>query len=226
MAVREFRCAAILFDLDGVLVDSTRSVARQWKLWAKENNLDPERLLEIAHGRRTIEVVQLLTPHLASVEEVQKIEAREAADTDGVHVMRGAVELVGSIPPKRWAVVTSGTRYLAMARLRLGKIPVPEVLIAADDVINGKPHPEPYLKGAERLGIGPQDCLVIEDAPAGIAAAHAGGMRVVALTSTYPASELKDAEAIVSDLTELRLEHDDTQSSALKIRITSGVSRR
>jgi sugar-phosphatase len=225
MPLHEFRCAAILFDLDGVLVDSTRSVARQWKLWAEENNLDPAQLLEIAHGRRTIEVVQLLTPHLASEAEVQKIEAREAADTDGVQVMPGAVELVASIPPKRWAVVTSGTRYLATARLRLGKIPVPEVLISADDVINGKPHPEPYLKGAERLGVDPQDCLVIEDAPAGIAAAHAGGMKVIGLTSTYSAAELKDADAIVRDLTQVRLENGGRQSSALNVRLMQLESR-
>lgn len=206
--MRQFQCAAILFDLDGVLVDSTRSVARQWKLWAKENNLDPAKLLEIAHGRRTIEVVQLLTPHLASDKEVEKIEAREAADTDGVRVMPGAVELVAAIPQARWAVVTSGTRYLAKARLRLAEIPIPQVLISADDVVNGKPHPEPYLRGAQQLGIDPTGCVVIEDAPAGIAAGHAGNMKVIALASTYPVADLQEADLVVKSLTELQISTD------------------
>ncbi|HET7440329.1 MAG TPA: HAD-IA family hydrolase [Terriglobales bacterium] len=213
MTSREFHCAAILFDLDGVLVDSTRSVARLWKLWAKENKLDPAQLLEIAHGRRTIEVVRLLTPHLPAEAEVEKIEAREAADTHGVSVMPGAVELVASIPQRRWAVVTSGTRYLATARLRLAKIALPEVLISADDVVNGKPHPEPYLKGAQRLGFRPEECLVIEDAPAGIAAAHAGGMKVIALASTYPAGELREADAVIGKLAQLQVTLSDSSSA-------------
>ena len=218
--VSQFHCAAILFDLDGVLVDSTRSVARQWTLWAKENNLDPAALLEIAHGRRTIEVIQELTPHLAADSEVRKIEAREAADTDGVTVMPGAKDLIAAIPQGRWCVVTSGTRLLATSRLQLARIPIPQVLISADDVVNGKPHPEPYLKGARLLGREPAECLVIEDAPAGIAAAHAGGMKVIALTSTYPSPELQQADAVVQSLSQLQVSTDGTgPGSLLKISI-------
>ncbi|HEV2732816.1 MAG TPA: HAD-IA family hydrolase, partial [Terriglobales bacterium] len=153
--MRTFLCSAILFDLDGVLVDSTRSVSRQWRQWADEHHIDPEKVLAIAHGVRTIEVVQRLAPHLDLEAEVRRIELREAEDTDGVAVMPGAADLVRSIPEGRWCVVTSGTHLLATARLRLGGLPTPRVLITADDVTNGKPDPEPYLKGAELLGMKP-----------------------------------------------------------------------
>jgi len=217
---QSFRCSAILFDLDGVLVDSTHSVTRQWRIWANENNLDSARLLEIAHGRRTIEVVQLLTPHLATADEVAKIEQREAADTEGVRVMPGAAELVASIPNGRWGVVTSGTRHLATSRLGLANIPIPVVLISADDVVEGKPNPEPYLKGAQRLGVDPSECVVIEDAPAGILAAHAGGMKVIALASTYPVADLREAEAVVQSLTQIHVSFDGARrGQALEISI-------
>jgi len=204
-----FQCSAILFDLDGVLVDSTRSVARQWRLWAAENNIDPEKVLEIAHGRRTIEVVRILAPHLDAKAEESRIEKREAQDNDGVAVMLGAAELLKSIPEGRWCVVTSGTRYLATSRLRLFELPIPRVLVAADDVQKGKPDPEPYLKGAELLKVKPAECLVIEDAPAGIRSAHAGGMKAIALTSTYPAAELQEADAILQNLKQIQVRNLD-----------------
>lgn len=200
-----FQCSAILFDLDGVLVDSTRSVARQWRLWASENNIDPEKVMEIAHGRRTIEVVRILAPHLDAKAEEKKIEKREAHDNNGVAVMPGAAELLKSIPEGRWCVVTSGTRYLATSRLRLFELPIPGVLVAADDVQKGKPDPEPYLKGAELLKVKPAECLVIEDAPAGIRSAHAGGMKAIALTSTYPESELQEADAVLQTLKQIQV---------------------
>lgn len=203
--MQTFLCSAILFDLDGVLVDSTRSVARQWRLWAQDNGVDPEQVLKIAHGRRTVEVVRLLAPHLPAEEEVQKLEQREAADTEGVTVMPGAADLVRSIPDGRWGVATSGTRYLATSRLRLGNLPIPRVLVSADEVVKGKPDPEPFLKGAELLGMNAEECLVIEDAPAGIRAAHAGGMKVIALPSTYPVSELQEADAVVQGLQKIRV---------------------
>jgi mannitol-1-/sugar-/sorbitol-6-phosphatase len=198
-----FKAAAILFDLDGVLVDSTKSVARQWSLWARENNIDPEKAVEIAHGRRTIESVRLLAPHLDAEGETIKIEQREVDDGDGVVVMPGAAQLLKSIPADRWCVVTSGTRRLATSRLEVGKLPLPKIFVTADDVINGKPDPEPYLKGAALLGMDPRDCLVIEDAPAGISAAHGAGMKVIALLSTYPKSSLSGADAIVHRLAEI-----------------------
>jgi len=200
-----FHCAAILFDLDGVLVDSTRSVTRQWRLWAEEHSIDPDQTVSIAHGRRSIEVIRILAPHLDAEKETVRLEAREAADLEGVEVMPGAADLLRSIPDGRWCVVTSGTRRLATSRLRLANLPIPKVLVSADDVVQGKPHPEPYLKGAELLGMKPQDCLVIEDAPFGIEAAHAGGMKAIALPTTFPAEELKSADAIAEKLAQIEV---------------------
>src|SRR5580693_10140241 len=171
-----FHCAAILFDLDGVLADSTGSVERQWRIWAGERGIDAQKAVAIAHGVRAVEVIRTIAPHLDAEAEVVKLEALEAADHAGVAVMPGAIELVRAIPDGRWGVVTSGRRNLATARLQLAGIPSPNVMITADDVANGKPHPEPYLKGAELLGVSPSDCLVIEDAPAGIKSAHSGRM--------------------------------------------------
>jgi mannitol-1-/sugar-/sorbitol-6-phosphatase len=203
--MQQFRCTAVLFDLDGVLVDSTGSVARQWRLWAAENGLDPERIIKIAHGRRTIEVVRLLTPQLNAETEVRKIEKREADDIDGVRVMPGASDLVSTLPDSQWGVVTSGTNYLAQSRLRHADLPVPRVLVSADDVTQGKPHPEPYLKGAQLLGVAPGDCLVIEDAPAGVRSAQAAGMKAISLTSTYTAAELHEADAVVGSLAQIHV---------------------
>jgi sugar-phosphatase len=215
--MRNFSCAAVLFDLDGVLVNSTHSVERQWRLWASEIGVDPEQVLEIAHGRRTLEVVQLLKPDLDAESEVTRLETREAQDTDGVTVMPGAAELLASIPDDRWAIVTSGTRHLATSRLRLAKLPIPNALVCGDEVSNGKPHPEPYLKGAQMLGVDPRECLVIEDAPAGIASGHAGGMRVIALASTYSPQELQDANAVILSLSQIQVSLDAHLRLAVRV---------
>ena len=217
--MQTLHCSAILFDLDGVLVDSTGSVTRQWRRWAQENGIDPDKVVQVAHGVRTIEVVRSLTPHLPAEKEVQKIEAREAADHDGVSVMPGAAELLRSIPDGRWCVVTSGTRRLATARLRLGNLPLPAVLITADEVEKGKPDPEPYLKAASLLAVDPTHCLVIEDAPAGIRAAHAGGMKVIALPSTFSIMELGEADAIVDGLGQIAVQARDGDTSNLLVKI-------
>jgi len=162
-------------------------------------------------------VMRAVAPHLDAEAEVRKLEKREAADHDGVSVMPGAVHLVRSIPDGRWGVVTSGSRHLATARLRLAGIPVPAVMVTADDVTNGKPHPEPYLKGAELLGFNAEECLVIEDAPAGIRAAHAGGMKVIGLTSTYPASALSEADLVVSSLDQIQIALDGAPKLTIRV---------
>jgi mannitol-1-/sugar-/sorbitol-6-phosphatase len=203
-----FRCAAVLFDLDGVLADSTRSVDRQWRIWARERGIDEQKAVAIAHGVRAIEVIRTIAPHLDAEAEVSKLESLEAADHDGVAVMPGAADLVHSIPAGRWGVVTSGRRHLATARLQFAGIPIPQVMVTAQDVTNGKPHPEPYLKGAELLGVSPAECLVIEDAPAGIRSAHAGGMKVIALASTFPASALGQADSVVQKLKQIHVAPD------------------
>src|SRR5215468_6508266 len=163
-----FSCLAILFDLDGVLCDSTRAVDREWREWAARKGVDGDAVMAIAHGVRTIEVIRRVAPHLDAEVEAAAIENHEAHDQRGVTVMPGAADLLRAIPEGSWGVVTSGSRLLAQSRMRYCGLPVPEVLVTSDDVTNGKPHPEPYLKGAMRLGLHPAECLVIEDAPAGI----------------------------------------------------------
>jgi len=203
-----FSCAAILFDLDGVLVDSTRRVDQEWREWAARKGVDGDAVMAIAHGVRTIEVIGRVAPHLDAEAEANAIENHEAGDQSGVVVMPGAAELLKSIPDGRWGVVTSGSRDLAAARLKFCGLPLPAVLVTSDDVTNGKPHPEPYLQGASRLGFAPEDCLVIEDAPAGIQAARAAEMKVIGLASTYAAGALEEADAVVQTLGQIQVTQD------------------
>lgn len=205
-----FSCSAILFDLDGVLVDSTRQVDREWRDWAARKGVDGDAIMAIAHGVRSLEVIRQVAPHLDAEAEAAAIENDEAHDQRGVVVMPDALELVQSIPPGKWGVVTSGSRLLATNRLRHCGLPVPRVLVTSDDVIHGKPHPEPYLKGAEQLGLTPAACLVIEDAPAGIQSARAGGMKVIGLASTYPPEKLTDADAVVPKLGRIQVTSNGT----------------
>jgi len=205
-----FHCSAILFDLDGVLVNSIPAIVQVWSAWARENGIAPERALEAMHGRRTGEILRLLAPHLDIEREVWKIEHGITEITKKLPPIAGAAELLAAIPKDhqvkdrrakdRWAVVTSGIYDLAVERLRGAGLPVPNVLISADDVARGKPDPEPYLKGAQRLAVAPQECLVIEDAVLGIQAAHAAGMKAIALASTHPAEELSEADAVADSL--------------------------
>jgi mannitol-1-/sugar-/sorbitol-6-phosphatase len=205
----EFQCKAILFDLDGVLVDSTKSVIEVWSAWSERNGIPPARTLDVIHGRRTIEGLQILAPHLDLKAEVEKIESAVTLKKGGTTAIPGAAELLASLPDGRWAVVTSGLREFAKIRLRDANLPIPKVLVTADDVTNGKPHPEPYLKGAELLGASPEECLVVEDAPAGIRSAHAGGMRAMGITTTYPAAELHEADAVIHGLSQIRTGYGD-----------------
>jgi sugar-phosphatase len=216
-----FSCAAILFDLDGVLCDSTRQVDREWREWAARKGVDGDEVMAIAHGVRTIEVIRRIAPHLDAESEAAAIENHEAQDQTGVVVMPGALDLVQSIPGGRWGVVTSGSRLLAQNRLRHCGLPVPEVLITSDDVTYGKPHPEPYLKGAEGLRYRPAECLVIEDAPAGIQSARAGGMKVLGITSTYRADSLRQADAVIAKLGQIRVTLNGTNK--LGVEVLSGI---
>lgn len=192
--------------MDGVLIDSAPAVERVWRKWALANHLDPDSVVEQAHGRRSIETIRAVAPHMAAERENTKVEQMEIEDKEGVTALSGAAELLHSLPPDRFAIVTSATRPLAVARLGYAGLPVPKHIVTADDVVHGKPTPEPYLKGAALLGTAPSDCLVFEDTPAGISSAHAAGMRVIALGNTYPAHELQQADAIVASLAETSIE--------------------
>ncbi|MFN2197610.1 MAG: HAD family hydrolase [Anaerolineales bacterium] len=200
-------CAALLFDLDGVLIDSTGNIIRHWQTWADEHGFDVQEIMRTAHGMRTVETIRRIAPHLDAEAESARIEALEVSDTDGVVAMPGARELLESLPAGKWTIVTSGTTALARARLRRAKLPIPQVLVTADDVQNGKPAPDPYLLGAQRLGIAPTQAVVLEDAEAGIQAGRAANMRVIGIAGTHPPENLlaHGATVVVGGVSQLRV---------------------
>ena len=205
----QFRCKAILFDLDGVLVDSAKRVEETWRVWAIRHSLDPETVIAAAHGRRTLETVRLVAPQLSAEAEVDALERNEAMSAAGIYEVRGARELLQKLPAGSWAIVTSGVRSVAAFRIKHTGLPEPGVMICADEIVRGKPDPEGYLSAAKRLRRAAHECIVIEDAPPGIEAAHAAGMQVIAVASTYPAERLQAADAVVQNMGELRFSHVD-----------------
>jgi len=213
-------CRGVLFDLDGVLVDSTPAVARVWAGWAREHGFDPDDVVKKAHGRPSIATIRELLPHANHAAEDREVERREIADVEGVIPLPGAMKFLQALPPQHWAIVTSCTRPLAGVRIGAAGLPKPRHLVTSTDVKHGKPDPEPYLKGAQYLGVPASDCIVIEDAPAGIRAGKAAGARVLALRTTATDAELQQAGSdwIVDDLTELFLDPLSTSAEFLLIR--------
>lgn len=197
----EITCDALLFDLDGVLIDSTPAVIRVWTQWATAHGFNPDEVVRVAHGRPSISTIREYLPQGDHEAENRVVESGEISDLNGVVPLLGARELLEALPPDRWTIVTSCTRQLGTTRLRAAGLPIPTRLVTCDDVKNGKPDPEPYLKGASLLGVATQDCIVVEDAPAGIRAGKAAGARVIACRTTSPEPELRDAGAdwIVDD---------------------------
>jgi len=189
------RCSGVLFDLDGVLIDSTPAVARVWRTWATRHGLDPEMVVKRAHGRPSIESIRELLPQVDPEGENRLVERAEIEDVAGIVPLPGAQELLQALPTGRWTVVTSCTRRLAEVRLRAAGLKIPAKMVTASDVGNGKPHPEPYLKGAAALGVGAVDCVVVEDVPAGVRSGKAAGARVIAVRTTARAEELQAAGA-------------------------------
>ncbi|HTI05947.1 MAG TPA: HAD-IA family hydrolase [Gemmatimonadales bacterium] len=200
-----FYCRALLFDLDGVLVDSRRVVERTWERWAERHQLDPWPIIRIAHGRRARDTLRDIHPHLAVDDEIAWLDDCELNDLEGLRAIPGAKELLASLPRDRWAIVTSCGR--ALAELRLGAVGIasPDVFVVTTDVPRGKPAPDGYLLGASRLGVPASECFVFEDAPPGIAAARAAGARVIGVATTHPAADLRDVAAIVPDLAGVRV---------------------
>jgi sugar-phosphatase len=205
----EFRCQAFLFDLDGVLVDSRSVVERTWRRWAERHQIDPMLLLQIAHGRRARDTLRMVVPSLATDEEVAWLDATELADREGLPAVPGARQLLSVLPSDRWAVVTSCGRELARQRLGSAGLPVPDVFIVAEEVKRGKPAPDGYRLGASRLGYDPAECVVFEDAPAGIAAGRAAGARVVGVTTTHAAGDLPGVDATIADFSGIDIRPDD-----------------
>ena len=199
------RCSALLFDLDGVLIDSTPAVARVWHRWAVEHGFDPETVVRLAHGRPSRITIHELLPNADIEREDREVERREMEDLDGVVLLPGARQLLNSLPPERWTIATSCTRALAGVRLRAAGLPIPKTMVTASDVKIGKPDPEPYLKAAAKLGFAASDCVVVEDAPSGVRAGKGAGAGVIALCTTMTRRELEDAGAdwIVQDCADI-----------------------
>jgi len=216
-------CSAVLFDMDGVLVDSTPAVARVWTGWALEHGLIADDVIRQAHGRPSFATIMELLPNGDHAAENREVERREIEDIADVIALAGALSLLRALPPQRWAVVTSATRALAEVRLRAAGLPVPQYLVTSNDVQRGKPFPDPYRKGAELLGIPPSECVVVEDAATGVRAGKAAGARVLALRTTSTDAEILSAGAdwIVDDLSAVSLEfgaQDETLALLLRQR--------
>jgi mannitol-1-/sugar-/sorbitol-6-phosphatase len=205
----------MLFDMDGVLLDSTLAVARVWRQWARERGFDPEHVSHIAQGRPSLTTIRELLPGSDHAAENRIVEQREMDDLEGVVPCDGARELLASLPAERWALVTSSTRPLAQVRLRAGGLAVPERMITGNDIEHGKPHPEPFLKGAALLGFSPEDCIVVEDTPAGIRAGKAAGCRVLAFRTTMSDAVLQAAgpDWIVDNCARVHLEQISSTSN-------------
>src|SRR5947209_7856884 len=188
-------CSALLFDLDGVLIDSTPAVRRVWSQWAMEHGFDPDVVVAHAHGRPSLSTVRHFLPDADHEWENREVERREIEDVAGIIVLPGAAELLTSLAPRRWTIATSCTRRLAEVRLRAAGLPIPQCIVTSTDVTRGKPDPEPFLKAAAKLGFPASDCVVCEDVPAGVLAGKPAGALVVALRATFPEAELRAAGA-------------------------------
>jgi sugar-phosphatase len=190
----------LLFDNDGVLVDSDAAVAASWSRWALEHDLDPAAVLAVVHGRRAADTVADLVAEDRRAAAAELIDRYELQDAGTVPAVAGAADLLAALPPDVWAVVTSGTPALATARLTAAGLPLPGAMVTGHDVRTGKPDPEGYLLGARLLGVPPEETVVVEDAPAGIAAGRAAGARVVGVGERALGT---GADVVVADLTGL-----------------------
>ena len=204
-----FEVEAILFDIDGTLVDSTATVERTWTTWAEKYRVgvSVREILRVCHGRRTEDTVAMFLPEQQRAAAVAELERLELDDLADVIALPGTKSLLALLAFDQWAAVTSGPRALMCARLAAAGLPVPAVLVTAEDVTRGKPDPEGYLTAAAALGKDVRNCLVIEDAPAGVEAGQASGARVLAVTTSHTAPELALADAAVPDLTACKVEH-------------------
>lgn len=184
-----------MFDMDGVLINSIPAVERVWSRWAEERGFDSRKVLGCIHGRPSIATLRELLPNADHEAENRVIEQAEMEDLEGVVPLPGARELLEELPRNAWAIVTSCTRPLAEVRLRVAGLPTPDHFITSSDITHGKPHPEPYLKGAASLGLSAGECIVVEDAPAGIESGRRAGARVLAFRTTAPDAVLQGAGA-------------------------------
>jgi mannitol-1-/sugar-/sorbitol-6-phosphatase len=210
----QLKCKAIIFDLDGVLVDSVPGILRIWREWALMHGITHPDLDSLAITTRTEEAVRQLAPHLDVLVEVEYLERKEATAIEGLCAIRGAPSLLGQLPPGTWGVFTSVNRETALAKLSAVNLPVPSVLVSGNQVLRGKPAPDGYLLASSKLEVVPHDCLVIEDTPVGIKGAKAAGIPVIALTTTYPVKQLVSAQVILPDLEAIQVSRPSTVSAS------------
>lgn len=208
MSAQILRARALLLDMDGTLIHSTGEVETVWRLWCRRHQLAPEPLLAMCHGVRAREVLGTLAPYLDLAVELALLDELEIRHTGAAEPIAGARTLLASLPAARWALVTSASQRVARHRLASAGLPLPRLLIGAEDVVRGKPDPEPYLLGASRLGLAPADCLVFEDAAAGIQSALQAGCQVVQIGG----DKLLDSRvrARLRDWRQIRLSEDET----------------
>lgn len=207
----ELAVDAILFDMDGVLLDSRPVVERTWRRWAARHRVPVEPILRVAHGRRTWDTLREAVPQLATREEVDWLDAAELEDFEGIRPIPGARELLAALPAARWTIVTSAGRELAMRRLAAVGLALPDSAVTSEDIPRGKPAPDGYWLGATRLDANPHSCLVVEDAPPGIQAGKSAGARVLALTTTHTVEQLGGADLILPDLSRVRVSASPSQ---------------
>jgi sugar-phosphatase len=203
-------CKGFLFDLDGTLVDSLPAVERAWTHWAERHGISPQQVLDFIHGKQAITSLRHFMPNATEAElqhEFKLLEQVEAEDTDGVNALPGALALLEQINALGipWAIVTSGSVPVANARRIAGGLPLPEVFVTCELVKQGKPYPDAYLLGAKGLGLAPQDCVVVEDAPAGILSGLAAGCQVIAVNAPADAPKLNQVDLILSSLEQLKI---------------------
>ena len=195
----DLHARAIVFDKDGVLVDTMAMIRAAWSAWAAARGLDREDVLSSIH-MTGVELITRFAPSSDPAAELRWISAHQAESGPTIVPFPGARELLARLPRGAWAIVTSGRREPTLRHLQAAGLPLPDVLVAAEDTPRGKPDPAGYLLAAQRLGVPPDDCIAVEDTPAGVRAAADAGMYVVAVTNTHPASELTDADAVVPSL--------------------------
>ncbi len=211
----------ILFDMDGVLISSIGSVIRCWRRWAEIYGVPNAETYDVPHGTRAIDIVKMLRPDIDPEEGLRVIEDMEIEDVGDLVVLPGVKTLLASLPVERWAIVTSATQRLLLGRLSAAGLPVPERLISGDMVERGKPDPEPYRRGAALLGLRPEECVVVEDAPSGVGAGVAAGCRVLGVLGTHTQAELQQATWVVKSLEDLTV---TTTEDGLELRFTPVVA--
>lgn len=207
----------VLFDMDGVLINSTDADERCWLRWARFHGMEGTFSIQSTHGRRAVDTLRALRPDLDSMIELRRLEDFDAQDQSGVAVLPGAKPLIASLPENAWTIVTSAPKSLMRNRLMSAGISMPQNFVSADHVTHGKPHPEPYEMGARVLGLKPSECLVIEDAPAGIKAGKAAGCRVLAVLSSHSAVDLTEADWIVPSLEHVTAIPSDDETIAIRL---------